>query len=171
VGGDAADIQPAAAVLDECQDVLPAQQDCVDVQEVDGEDPGGLRVQELPPGRAVAARRGIDARGTQELIDSGGRDLTPSLASSPVASDRVLLRQADGEPGDAADRRRPLGPASPACVVLLAASPRCQASSVAGVTGKTPAQRRLYHCNGICPVAAPRAAGLPLSLTELRTKR
>jgi Immunity protein Imm1/SCP1.201-like deaminase len=45
-------VHPAGAVLDEHQDVQPFQQHGVDVQEVDGEDPGGLRVQELPPGRS-----------------------------------------------------------------------------------------------------------------------
>jgi hypothetical protein len=37
-------VHPAGAVLDEHQDVQPFQQHGVDVQEVDGEDPGGLRV-------------------------------------------------------------------------------------------------------------------------------
>jgi hypothetical protein len=38
------------------------------VQETDREDPGGLGVQELPPGGARAARRRIDARGVQDLV-------------------------------------------------------------------------------------------------------
>jgi hypothetical protein len=50
--GDAAEVHPAGAVLDKYQDVQPFQQHGVRVQEVDGEDPGGLGVQELPPGRA-----------------------------------------------------------------------------------------------------------------------
>jgi transposase len=41
------------------------------VQEVDCEDPGGLGVQELPPGRGRAARRRADARTSQDLIDGG----------------------------------------------------------------------------------------------------
>jgi hypothetical protein len=53
------------------------------VKEVDGEDPGGLSVQKLPPGRTVPARCGIDARGTQDLIDVDAATVTPSLASSP----------------------------------------------------------------------------------------
>ena len=37
------------------------------------DDPGGLGVQELPPGRARAAGRRIDARGVQDLPDGRGR--------------------------------------------------------------------------------------------------
>jgi hypothetical protein len=44
------------------------------VQEVDGQDSGGLGVQELPPRRARAARRRIDARSTQDFIDGRRRD-------------------------------------------------------------------------------------------------
>jgi hypothetical protein len=56
VRGDAADVHPAGAVLDERQDVQSSQQHGVCVQEVGREDPGGLGAQELPPGRAQAAR-------------------------------------------------------------------------------------------------------------------
>jgi len=50
--GDPAEVQPAGPVLDEHQDVQSSQQHRVHVQKVDREDPGGLGVQELPPGRA-----------------------------------------------------------------------------------------------------------------------
>jgi hypothetical protein len=49
-------VHPAGAVLDEYQDKQPLQQHGIHVKEIDREDPGGLGVQELPPGRAV--RRG-----------------------------------------------------------------------------------------------------------------
>ena len=52
MGGDAAEVHPAGAVLDEHQDVQALQQDGVHVQKIDREDPGGLGIQELPPGRA-----------------------------------------------------------------------------------------------------------------------
>ena len=52
VGGDAAEVHPAGAVLNEYQNVQSSQQRGVHVQEVDREDPSGLGVQELPPGRA-----------------------------------------------------------------------------------------------------------------------
>jgi hypothetical protein len=96
VGGDAADVHAAGAVLDEHQDVQPVQGDGIDVEEVDGEDPGGLRVQELPPGRAVPARRGVDACGADDLVDRGRRDRDAELGqlavNAPVTPQRVLLR-------------------------------------------------------------------------------
>jgi hypothetical protein len=58
VGGDAAEVHPAGAVLDEYQDVQPGQRHCVSMQEAGGQDPGGLRAQEPPPGPAVPARTG-----------------------------------------------------------------------------------------------------------------
>ncbi len=51
-GGDPAEVQPPGAMFDEYQDIDALQQHGVHVQEVDREDPGGLGVQELPPGRA-----------------------------------------------------------------------------------------------------------------------
>jgi len=67
--GDAAEVHPAGAVLDEHQDIQSVQQHGVHVQEVDGEDPGGLGVQELAPRRARATRCRVDARGMQDLPD------------------------------------------------------------------------------------------------------
>jgi hypothetical protein len=66
-------VHPAGAVLDEYQHVQPCQQHCVNVEEVDGQDPGGLGVQELPPRRPERCSR-IDARGAQDLIGGRGRD-------------------------------------------------------------------------------------------------
>ena len=67
VRGDAAQMHPAAAVLDEHQHVHALQQHGVHVQEINREKPGGLSLQELPPCRARPARRRIDARSTQDL--------------------------------------------------------------------------------------------------------
>jgi hypothetical protein len=50
--GDATQVHPAGAVLDEHQDIQRLQKHGIHVQEVDREDPGGLGVQELPPRRA-----------------------------------------------------------------------------------------------------------------------
>ena len=146
VGGDAAQMHPAGAVLDEHQDVQSLQQHGVHVEEVDREDPGGLGVQELPPGRA---RRGA------------APDRCPQLAGSPRRwtarpSRRVwsVRRGSGGIP--TADSPSPAGRQGGRCSgtvggrpglrrllvsYLLAASLRCQASSVAGVTGKTSVQR------------------------------
>ena len=109
-------------MLDEHQDVQSIQQHGVHVEEVDGEDPGGLGVQELPPGRACAAGSRIDARRTQDLPDGGRRDRYAEfgyLAVDPAVSpQRILLRQPDDDAGDAGDRRRPAGLAPVARVVL-----------------------------------------------------
>jgi hypothetical protein len=88
VRGDAADVHPAGTVLDEHQYIQPGQRHSIHVKKVDRQDPGGLCVQEPPPGRSVPARR------------------------------RLLVSY------------------------FRAASLRCQASSVAGVTWKTSAQLR-----------------------------
>ena len=120
-----------------------ALQSCtVNMQEIDGQDSGGLRVQELPPGRAIPARRRVDARGAEDLVDRGYRDrgaqLSELAVNAPVAPERILVRQADGELGDAPDRRRPAGLRRLLVLYFMAASLRCQASSVAGVTGRPP---------------------------------
>jgi hypothetical protein len=102
-------------------------------------------VQELPPGWSVPARRGVDACGAQDLVDGRWRDGQSQLGqlavNTPVTPERVLVRQADGELGDAPDRRRRPGLRRLLVSYFRAASLRCQASSVAGVTGKTSAQR------------------------------
>jgi len=127
IRGDAAQVHPAGAVLDEHQDVQPFQQHGVHVEEINGQDPGGLGVQELPPGRARAARRRIDVRSPQDFIDGGRGDRDAELgqlAVDPaVAPQRVLLRQADGEATDTRDRRRAAGLAPLARVVLPGSQP------------------------------------------------
>ena len=82
--------------------VQPGQRDSIHVQEIGGQDPGGLSVEELPPGRAVPSRRRVDARGAQDLVDRGRRDRNAELGqlavNTTVIPERVLVRQADGEP-------------------------------------------------------------------------
>ena len=138
-------MHPAGAVLDEHQDVQSSQKHGVHVQEVHRGDPGGLRVQELPPGRARAPRRRIEARSTQDLPHRGRRyrhaELRQLAMDPAVSPQRILLRQASDKAGDARGRRRAAGLAPFARVVFLAARFRCQASSVAGVTGKMSVQR------------------------------
>ncbi len=114
-------------MLDEHQDVQSSQQHGVHVQKVDREDPCGLGVQELPPGRARPPRGRIDARGPQDLPDGGRRDCHAEFrqfAVDPAVSpQRILLRQANDEPGDARDRRRAAGLAPLARVILLCGQP------------------------------------------------
>ena len=61
-------------MLDEYQDMQSSQQHGVHVQEVDRDDPGGLGVQELPPGWSRPAGRRIDTRCMQNLPHRGRRD-------------------------------------------------------------------------------------------------
>ena len=68
------------------------------MQEVDREDPGSLGMQELPPGRARAARRWIDACSMQDLPDSGRGDRHAELGQfavdAAVSPEWILFRQA-----------------------------------------------------------------------------
>jgi hypothetical protein len=70
-------------MFDEDQDMQPAKEHDVHVQEIDCDDPGSLGVQELPPARARAPRCRIDARGMQDLHAVDGATVTLSFMSSP----------------------------------------------------------------------------------------
>jgi hypothetical protein len=117
------------------------------MQEVDREDPGGLSVQELPPGRARAARRRADARSPQDLIDGGRPDCDAELgqlAVDPaVAPQRVLFRQPDDKAGDATGRWRaawlaPFAPCRTFCRPACGARP---VASLASREGHRPSAR------------------------------
>jgi hypothetical protein len=145
VRGDPADVYPAGAMFDEHQDMQSPEEHGVHVQEIDCDDPGSLGVQELPPARTPASRCWIDAGSTQDLPTVKGATVTPSFVSSPWirrcpqsgfslarrTTSRAMLGTVGGRPG----LRRLL------VSYFLAASLRCQASNVAGVTEKTSAQR------------------------------
>jgi hypothetical protein len=75
VGGDPGDVYAATVVLDDDEEVEAAEEDGVDVGEVDREDRVGLRGQELSPGRPGPAGRGIESGVLQDLPDGGGGDL------------------------------------------------------------------------------------------------
>jgi len=74
VRSDAGQVNPAGAMIDHHQRVDPPQQHGARVDEADGKNPAGLSGQELLPGRAHAAGRGIDPGLMQDLPDRGGRD-------------------------------------------------------------------------------------------------
>jgi hypothetical protein len=63
MSGDPGEVHAAAVVLDHHEHVEAAQEDGVDVGEVDGEDRVGLRGQELAPGWSGPVRSGIDPGG------------------------------------------------------------------------------------------------------------
>ena len=104
VRGDAGQVSPAGAVLDDHQRVDTAEQHGVHMDEVDREDAAGLGDQEMPPGRASPPRRGIDPGVMQDLPDRGGGDRVAEpdhLALHPPVPPRgVLRRDADHELAD-----------------------------------------------------------------------
>jgi hypothetical protein len=64
VGGDhPGEVHPAGAVLDHDDEIEQAEEDGVDVGEVDREDRVGLRGEELSPGRSGPLRGGVDVSG------------------------------------------------------------------------------------------------------------
>jgi hypothetical protein len=94
VGGNPGDVHAAGAVLDHDEEVEAAEEDGVDVGEVDREDRVGLRGQELSPGRAGALRGGVDASVLQDCPHGGGGEVVAEsekfALDAPVAPGRVL---------------------------------------------------------------------------------
>ena len=106
------------------------------MDEIDREDAVGLRGEELLPGRACAAGRGVDPRSMQDLPHRGSCDPVAELDEfalhAPVPPRRIVRRDADDKLPDGGCHGRSSG-TPPACVIPFAAtSRRCQASSVAG---------------------------------------
>ena len=83
VGGDPGEVHAATLVLDHDEDVEAAQEDGVDVGEVDREDRMGLRGQELSPGRPGPSGRGIEARVLRMFQTVEAATGWPSPTSSP----------------------------------------------------------------------------------------
>jgi len=94
VGGDSHDVHAATAVLDHHEDVEAAQEDGVDVGEVDREDRLGLRGQELPPGRPGPAGCWSEPRALQDLPDGrGGHGMAEAdqlTLDAPIAPAGIL---------------------------------------------------------------------------------
>ena len=83
VGCDSHDVHAATAVLDHHEDVEAAQEDRVDVGEVDREDRLGLRGQELPPGRPGPAGCWIEPRALKIFQTVEAATVWPRPANSP----------------------------------------------------------------------------------------
>ena len=100
-------------MLDDDQGVEAPQEHGVHVNKVDRDNAAGLRGQELFPGRAHAARCGIDPGDTQDLPHRGAGDPVAEpdefTLHAPVAPRRVLGRHADHELADRGWRGRPPG--------------------------------------------------------------
>jgi hypothetical protein len=86
----------AGAVLDHHQEVEAAEEDGVDVGEVDREDRVSLCVEELSPGRSGAQGSGVDAGVLQDLPDGGAGDVVAEsderAVEAAVAPGRILFR-------------------------------------------------------------------------------
>jgi hypothetical protein len=94
-----------------------------------GSSPTAARSTGLPPRR-------VRGRG------SAARAVRRDLPLTAIPPQRILPRQAQHEPLNTGASRRTAGLRRPLVSYFLAASLRCQASSVAGVTGNTSDQRR-----------------------------
>jgi hypothetical protein len=82
VGGDPEDVHGAGADLHDHEGVQPGQRGGVHVEEVGGEQAGGLGAYELAPGRGTAASSGCGAEtgAAQDASDGGGAD---AVAQAP----------------------------------------------------------------------------------------
>jgi hypothetical protein len=95
--GDAEDPYPAGGVLHAEEHIQPSQGDGLQVEEVAGDDPIGLCLEELLPGRSRSARRRVQAVCLQDRPHRRGADLVAQarqLAVDPaVPPGGVLYRQ------------------------------------------------------------------------------
>jgi hypothetical protein len=139
VGCHPEDVDLAGCKLDHEQHVQALEQDRVDVEEVDGQDPFGLRGEELPPRQTRAVWRRVGARPVEEQPDSACRNRVPKprelTMDAPVphvgfsvAIRRVRRRSSDETEG------RPGGRCG--LVQWCLTSWRCQRSRVCGVTSR-----------------------------------
>jgi hypothetical protein len=99
-GGEAGQVQPAGAVLDEYQDIQALQRDSVHREEVTCDDPVGLGGQELPPGRPGPARCRIDPGRIQNLPYRRGRDLVAKAGQHTLDTPMPPLRVVPRHPQD-----------------------------------------------------------------------
>ena len=123
VGGDAGQVHAAVVVLDDEQDVEPAQEEGIDVEEIDCGDCPGLGRQGLFPAGRRALRCGVDAGCLEDLPDGGGRDLLAEngqlAADPPVAPGRVVAGHLQHKPADRRASTRPSRGPAPICPVPL----------------------------------------------------
>lgn len=72
--GDAKEVDATGGVLPDEGHIQPVERKRVDTEEVRGENAPCLGAQELPPGGAVVARRGVDAGSLQDRPHRTRRD-------------------------------------------------------------------------------------------------
>ena len=165
VGGDAAKMHPAGAVLDEHQHVQVFQQHAVHVQEIDRDDPGGLGMKKLTPARTRPTRRRIDARSTQDLPHGGPR---PSRRVSSVRHGSGGVPTGDSRgPGERPGARCPGlsagGRACAACLCRTFSRPVCGAGPAASLASRGRSRSSAWPQRGSTTQSSNRAAHGPPS--------
>ena len=107
-------MHPAGGDLHDEQDVDPLEADRVDVQEVAGQNPFGLRGEELGPGWSGPSGCGIDAGGVEDLPHRAGANPVAQpdqlAMDAPVAPGRVLRREPQHQRADLRGDARPARP-------------------------------------------------------------
>ena len=152
MGGDPGEVYAATAVLDHQQDVQAAEEDGVDVGEVDGKDRVGLRAEELRPGGTGPTRRRIESRVLQNLPDSrrghGIAEADQLALDAPVPPAGILAGHPQHQCPDRLRCGRParlssrVGPASGHEVGVPAQQgPRRDEPEPAQLRGQQPAER------------------------------
>ena len=95
--GAAGEPDAPAAVGDEEQRVVAAQEHALDGEEIARDDARRLRVQELAPARPAAPRRRLQSRSSEKTADAGRRhpeaELAQLAADPPMAPARILARE------------------------------------------------------------------------------
>src|SRR6266536_837485 len=103
-----------AAVGDEEQRVVAAQEHALDGEEIAADDARRLRVQELAPARPCAPRRRIESRPSKKTADACRRhpeaELAQLAAEPPVAPARILAREPQHQLLDLCRQRRSSAP-------------------------------------------------------------
>ena len=104
VSGHAEKMDPAGADLHHEQNVKAAQRDGVEGEEIGGQQPASLRVQEGPPPGVGPARRRAEPSGSQDPPNRAGTDAMPETGvftlDPAVAPGRVLPCQAQHQTSD-----------------------------------------------------------------------
>ena len=92
--GAAGEVDAAAVELDEEEDVVAAEAERLDGEEVAGEDARCLLADELAPARSDPPRRRLESRGEQDPPDAAGRDAVTELeqfSSDPLIAPAWVL--------------------------------------------------------------------------------
>jgi hypothetical protein len=109
--GDAQDVYMAGVHLHHEQDVEPLEHDRVDVEQISGQDPVSLGLEERPPRGVRTPRRGRDPALFQDPADRAFPDsvaeTTQLTLDPPVAPSGIVACQRGDQVTDLLGNRRP----------------------------------------------------------------